>query len=90
MEGLTAPLTHGGDVDAVLVAGVSGHGLRAAPLDGGPAKHCARTGRPVSARAHATGPLRAEPSTAGKRPVTQATDLTTRPGRQRSQASTET
>lgn len=44
-ENLTGPLTHGGDIDTVLVAGVPSHGLRAAAFDGGPSEHCTREGR---------------------------------------------
>lgn len=49
-ENLTGPLTHRGDIDTVLVAGVPSHGLRAAAFDGGPSKHCARGGEEVRAR----------------------------------------
>lgn len=38
------PLTHRGDINTVLITGVSRHGLRPAPFDGGPSKHCTREG----------------------------------------------
>lgn len=43
-EDLTGSLTHWRDINAVLIAGVSGHGLRPAPFDGCPSKHYAREG----------------------------------------------
>lgn len=33
------PLAHGGDIDAVLIAGVTVHGIRPVPLDGGSPEH---------------------------------------------------